>query len=292
MANGPQRHTSWFQIVVSETLRAWVQTLVIVAGALFGIWQFYLKEVLWPATAPINLTTEVAIKEAGVGGSGSGGGELEAIELTIKARNPSSTRTVYLLTNYWRAWGVRITRRAESQDWLKDAVDKINKYEPVRIGTNYEAPQPTLVAAGNVFADTSANPDESLSRSFVFYIPKGLYDMLEVDVYLPTVADPAAGALYTLNDDGTSFDSFIYKTRSDGTRAEAAHDENGYTDPSIGLLPFVSYQQLSLWQNKIGASQEGSSILTQRSPALDPEAAAANQNEPPHDSKAGVIGGR
>jgi hypothetical protein len=122
MAHSPPRGASkststWVRIVASETVRAWLQTLVIIAGALFGVYEFYLKEVWWPATAPINLSTEVTIKEAGVSASNESK-ELEAIELVVKARNPSN-RTVYLLKNYWRAWGVKCHRKMPS---LSDSV--------------------------------------------------------------------------------------------------------------------------------------------------------------------------
>ena len=262
MAHGPRQVASeptrgWMQIVASEPVRAWLQTLTIVAGGLFGIWQFWLKEIVWPGTAPINLTTEVNIKEAGFGGSGSEGKDLEAIELVITARNPSN-RKVYLLPNYWVALGVTIKSRPQSEDWLKGAPDLMNKNQFLG-GRHYELSKSTMVAMGSAFMDELSNPNKSLSRSFVFYVPRGVYDMLEVDAFLPTVTkedsahpdSPAAGILYTLNSDGSGFDLFLYRTRPDGTRVEVTKNAKGdYSDAALGLSAFSSSQQLSLWRSK------------------------------------------
>jgi hypothetical protein len=91
-----------------------------------GVWQFWLKEIVWPAQAPINLTTQVGVSRAGfnVAASGENKERFEGIELTITATNPSS-RVVYLLPNYWLASALTTETRQKSEDWVKDATDRM-----------------------------------------------------------------------------------------------------------------------------------------------------------------------
>ena len=97
---------------------------------------FYFEKIWSPSLAPINLTTEVTVKEAGFGASGDKN-QFEAIELAITANNPS-TRNVYLLPNYWRAMGVPIETRSGSYEWVDNANTLIEQEtQPPDAGTHY-----------------------------------------------------------------------------------------------------------------------------------------------------------
>jgi hypothetical protein len=200
--------------------------------AVASFWQFYLKEVWWPATA-INLTTEVTAKEAGLSAAAvAAARNLEAIEVVITANNPSSS-TVYLCSNLWTAWGVTVSAREvggdKSEDWLKGVTDLINEKKPLVSGRHYNSDQKTLISAGSAFRDAYLRAKERLSSTFVFYVPQGLYDLVKVYVYLPTTSrenparpgQPALGVNYGLNSDRSDFViASVYRVKSDGTHEE------------------------------------------------------------------------
>jgi hypothetical protein len=196
-----------------ESIRLWIKAVGIpVVLALLGLWQFWLKEVRWPGEAPVNLTTELSVREAGFSGASARDDkredkELEAIEFEVTARNPS-TRGLYLLRNLWVAYGVKI-ERPQNGDWLQVMADQINGNHQIIAGKYYDADPPVPVATGNVFTDVGLHPGEKIVRTFVFYVPQGVYDFVEVEVRLPTTTteipghpgEPIAGVEYKVRAD-------------------------------------------------------------------------------------------
>ncbi len=260
MADEPSRS-------ISESIRLWSQAVAIpLVLAVAGFWQFYLKEVWWPGAA-INLTAELSVKEAGLSAAGNGGKKLEAIELVITARNPSSS-TVYLLPNYWAAWGVTVDTPQEgsekSDDWLEGATELINNRKSLALSKHSKTVETTLVSVGPAILDYYLRPNEKVSATIVFHVPQGLYDFVEVTVWLPTTSrenpdrhgEPALGIDYKLNSDRTDFIiASVYRITSNG-----AHGEIISTDPQ-GSLPqkdieYYNWQlasstvELSMWQGK------------------------------------------
>jgi hypothetical protein len=141
MADEPSR-SIW------ESLRLWLTAVGIPSVlAVAGFWQFYLKEVLWPAAA-INLTTEVTIKEAGIS-TNPKAKNLEAIQVVITAQNPSSS-TIYLCTNYWLAYGLTIgaPKQEKGEDWTEDLSRVINSKSGQLSGKHYIYNERILVAGG------------------------------------------------------------------------------------------------------------------------------------------------
>ena len=240
----------------SETVRLWIEAVgipVVLAG--LGLWQFWLKEVRWPAEVPVNLTADLSVKDAGFSSGSSHEQQsadlkLEAIELEVTARNPS-TRPIYLLENLWIAYGVKIGP-PEGKDWLEVMEKQINGDHQIVGGEHYVAKHPIPVAAGNVFTDDGLQPNEKVVRTFVFYVPQGVYDYVEVDA-LPTVAEDrpdhpgerTARVEYKLRPDRSSFLPSVYLIRSDGTRdSKPCADEL----KELGFQWAVSTRMLSLWQ--------------------------------------------
>src|SRR5262249_47629096 len=145
----------------------------------------------WPAQAPVNLTTELHIKQAGVRSAGSGTPEEQkftAVELTITANNPS-TRIVLPLQNYWVVRGYKVTTHSQSGQWLIKANANVgNGGMKSPGGAYFEMGNADLVAGGRIMADVALKPQETVSRTFTFYLPSGVYDMLEVEAALPSTA--------------------------------------------------------------------------------------------------------
>ena len=119
---------------IVDSILAWIRSgiaagMTVIAG-FFTYFAWYYKEVLIPSTAPVNVTTELIVKEAGSKSTTSKSNEeLQAIELAITAKNPS-TRTVYLLPNCWFASGIKIWPKSASEDtWVE-----LSGYANLRVG--------------------------------------------------------------------------------------------------------------------------------------------------------------
>jgi len=250
---------------IGDTVRLWLTAVAIpIVLAVAGFWQFYLKEVLWPATA-INLTTELTIKRAGHRAHSSQSGELEAIELVVGARNPSSS-TIYLLHNYWLAWGTKIGPvQEENEDWAAGMEKTINEKRKFIVGKHYAPSNATMIAMGSAFTDDYIRPNEKITATFVFYVPEGTYDLIDVLVELPTSSRgsavrfgrPALGVEYALTSDGSLTMKSVYRVTSTGSREPLATDAEGnLTSEDIrhyGWQSALSSAELSLWQGETQA---------------------------------------
>jgi hypothetical protein len=241
----------------SETVRLWTEAVGIpIALAGLGLLQFWLKEVRWPEEVPVNLTADLSVKDAGFSSPGfeqQAGSEpqLEAVELEVTARNPSS-RPIYLLNNLWIAYGVKIGA-PNNGTWMEDTEKQLNGDHQIVGGKHYRPQHPVPVAAGNIFTDNSLQPSEKIVRSFVFYVPRGTYDYIEVDIGLPTITSEmqghpeqaAAGVEYELRKDQSSYLPSVYLFNADGTHKTDVKDGEL---KSLGFQWALATRMLSLWQ--------------------------------------------
>lgn len=249
-----------------DHIRLWLAAVGIpIVLALASFWQFYLKEIWWPVTA-INLTTEVTVKEAGLSAASvPEARNLEAIELVIAARNPSSSN-VYLCANFWEAWGITIggpkPNSEDSKDWPEGVSDLLDERSALATGRHYTNNQRTLVSAGTAFFDSRLHANEKISATYVFHIPRGLYDVVEVFVYLPATSrenparpdEPALGVHYVLDADRSTFSiASVYRIRPDDTHEPVSVDAQGNLPQSdikyYGWQISGSRVELSLWQS-------------------------------------------
>jgi hypothetical protein len=230
--------------------------LTAVLGVAVTAIAFLYRDVYLPATAPINLTTEVKVQEAGLGAASVDGNPLEAIEIKISARNPS-IRQVYLLKNLWQAVGVSIKSIPDDETWVDRVDERIGQGYLLAGSRHHESDTATLVAAGNAFSDTMLNPNETISASVVIYVPKGTYDFLQVDTFLPTVADEdpkrpgevPVNVKYVPVEDRSGFTAKLYRVNDKGEEEQFTLDEtSGNVPRSLGLGIFTSTSQLSLWE--------------------------------------------
>lgn len=238
----------------SSEIRDWLQTLVVVAGVGLGAWEFAFKEILTPASAPINITTEVKVKEAGFRGKGSGSSQdqFEAIELSVSAKNPS-TRDVFLLKNCWHAQGLTIITRKENEIWTDGVTREIARNMPTNEGAYYTLDKNPFVEAGEIFTDVVLHPNEVISASTVFYVLQDVFDMLYVHVTLPTTAvrDTVEVAWTVTPDNGCTLR--IFRKRNGASTediTDLSPEHRAYLDHTAQFQTAKSTQELSLWQGK------------------------------------------
>lgn len=175
--------------------------------------------------------------------------QFEAIELTITANNPSN-RIVYLLKNYWMANAMTINTHSDDNSWVKGANEAISRRAIYYKGAHYDRSSTKVVAAGSIFHDVALKPQEKISSTFVFYLPVGIYDMLEILVGLPSAGK--MGYLrydYDINLKG-NMNTRAYKATGSDTNEEIKDLSSLFFDPNIQFQSAISVRQLSLWQSK------------------------------------------
>jgi len=231
-------------------IRDWVQAIVVVAGVLAGIWEFVFKEILLPATAPINLTTEVSVKEAGFKGPSSdkSQGQLEAIEIFVTAKNPS-TRNVYLLNNCWYAQGLTIGPDQKSKSWINDVNNNITALRNDE-GAYYAVKKSALVGAGGLFPeDQWLRPNEAISTSMIFYVPQGAFDALYVHVQMPTTAVMNSVEVVWAVTSENACRLRLFRKRNGSLAEEINNYAAAVADPNIVFQIETSTRELSLWHS-------------------------------------------
>jgi hypothetical protein len=232
---------------VARAVNYWVQSVAIIFAGLWGAYTFVYLEIARPASAPINLSAQVEVREAGARPVADGPA-LVAIELEITATNPSS-RTVYLLHNYWRATGLRVGARDASVDWVAFGNQQVASRAPSLAGDNYVVNSATMVAFGSVMPDTSLKPGESVSLTYVFYVREGEYDLIDVETVVPTASNEGSVDItWTVTPDGNVAPT-VYRLEG-GERRQLGEEEvtAAYSDPDLSLQSATSRRQLSLWR--------------------------------------------
>jgi hypothetical protein len=130
--------------------------------------------------------------------------------------------------------------------------DQINGNHQIIAGKYYDADPPVPVATGNVFTDVGLHPGEKIVRTFVFYVPQGVYDFVEVEVRLPTTTteipghpgEPIAGVEYKVRADHAGYSSSVYRIGSNGAHEQPKDADAGDLDVQWA----ISTRMLSLWQ--------------------------------------------
>ncbi len=235
----------------ASEIRDWVQAIVVVAGVLAGVWEFVFKEIVLPASAPINLSTDINVREAGSKGPNDdkSQSQFEAIELSVTAKNPS-TRNVYLLTNCWYAQGETIsTSNQPSGDWAANMTQQIASNAPMNQGAFYGLDKVPVIAAAEVFPeDEVLHPNETISTSMVFFVPQNTFDVVRVHVHLPTTAVYAAAEQVWTVSPVNGCVGHTYRKKNGVRGAEITDLLAAYLDRNLQLQAANSVRELSLWQ--------------------------------------------
>jgi len=168
-----------------KTINTWVQTIGIVMAGVWGLYTFVYKEIVVPKSAPVNITMDLSLKRMQEQRKGGKGG-LTPIEVTVSAKNPSS-REVYILPTVWVAYGLKISPIAVTE--LPEIKIDSSAISQSFIDRYAKTTSRALVALGRLIPDTSLKPGEVVTRRLVFFVPSGMYDMVDVQAAVPTVAE-------------------------------------------------------------------------------------------------------
>ena len=235
----------------SQEINTWMQTVVLLAAFIWGISTFYIKEVVMPKAVPVNISVNLQLKPIGTGPviRQDQGPRLVAVEMKASASNPS-TREVALLPNVWIAYGIK-TIFYKNEAWFYEYASDI-----LRSGRNQSvqrhssgASAPPVVATGVLFPDVSLKPNEAVATSTIIHVPDGEYDVLEVQVVMPSARTrKGIELIWALAEDGTLKPQMSWVAVNGERRPMKQDKEGAYYDARLELQMARTVSQISLWR--------------------------------------------
>ncbi|MGA2904184.1 MAG: hypothetical protein ABSD98_10160 [Candidatus Korobacteraceae bacterium] len=233
----------------AQEINTWVQTTAIIIAALWGIYTFIYAQVLVPKSAPVNITVDLDLKKVGEGGlmTTKSNHTLIPVEMKISAKNPSP-RQVFLLPSYWIAYGVKMVASTDEHPF-KDALTITSQSQVTNVERHVRENEDIVVGYGGLVPDTVLKPNETATRSLIFYVPPNQYDSIRVYVGIPTMDREGAAELkYHFNEQTQALEATMYRIGPKGERVEMKRDKDGgYSDPKLELQQSSSEAELSLW---------------------------------------------
>ncbi len=234
----------------TELFSKWVQSIGIIIAAIWGVYTFIYKEIELPQQAPINISFNLELKKAGAGKPKT---SLIPVEIHVSAKNPSS-RTIYLLPSYWIAWGYKTGPKdnMDSGAFNERLAALMNAQEGQDSERHSVSSARSIVAGGSLFSDDSLSPNETLTRTIMFYAPRDKYDSVLAQVNMPSFeAQEGLEMQWKVNEDG-SVEGTLYVINKDGTRTPAKKDEKGrLADQKVTQMEYqlsTTDAEISLWQ--------------------------------------------
>jgi len=239
----------------AQELATWAQIFGIVIASAWGVYTFLYKEIYLPRAAPVNVSVDLQLKKierpnlrllAGENNKG-----LIAVEMTVSATNPSP-REVTLFPSVWIAMGYNVSALPKNPSFFAEANSSLKSQSVSQAEkharTYLSSPDP--VAIGRLFEDNSLKPNERVTRKIVFHVPPGQYDLLDVQVYLPTMAKKEGATLeYKFDDKTKNLVPIVYRVAKNGEKKEMKKDKDGsYSSGDLELQAVTSISTLSLWQ--------------------------------------------
>lgn len=239
---------------IAQKLITWIQIIGIVIASSWGVYTFIYKEIWLPRAAPVNVTVDLHLKKIERPNSQLLKGEdkaLIAVEMAVSATNPSS-REVTLFPSVWIAVGYNVSALRKNPQFAEQVNSSLN-LEGVSQVEKHAAvytTSPDPVAIGRLFPDTALKPNEKATRRIVFHVPPGQYDLIDVQVYVPTMTKKGGATLEWKYDEKTkSLNVILYRVTKNGERKEMEKDKGGgYSDTTLELQSVTSVSTLSLWQ--------------------------------------------
>jgi hypothetical protein len=236
---------------VVDTFNKWAQAIGIIVAAAWGAYTFIYKEITLPKSAPINITMTMQLKRVGAAKSKN---RLVAVEMRVTASNPSS-RKVYLLPSMWSVEGLGVVpKHAESPASFYERTAALmnaqgGQYETRHAGIKMSG----VVAAGSLFSDSWLNPNETVTRTIIVYIPRDEYDSLFARTVIPSVEAASGIELqWKADQEGGAPEETLYLVNARGEKEPVQKSEKGgfLQDQRVRELGFqeaTSSAEMSLW---------------------------------------------
>lgn len=208
-----------------DRLNKIVQITAIAIAAIWGIYTFLYTQVLVPKSAPINITMGLELKKAAEPPQITKGAvpALLPVEVHVSAKNPSS-REVYLLPNFWVAYGIKITPSAITEDPFKQGLVISATTGTGSVQRHAKESAPTIVAYGRLLTDDVLKPNEGADRRMIFYVPPEEYDLIRVYTNVPTADKMGVLDVKYQIDEKNGVQATTFRLGSKGSRTEIKPD--------------------------------------------------------------------
>lgn len=169
-----------------EIVNTWLQSTALIIAAIWAGYTFYYEKIKAPKAAPINISLKLDLKKLDKEKK-TENLSLIPIGMNVSATNPSS-RTVYILSSAWVAYGRKIkpVSYTNNTSLCNRAVSMLNSKSTDFTSRHTKPKSSSVVATGNLFTDHSLKPNETITRTLVFYVPENEYDSLAVTTVIPT----------------------------------------------------------------------------------------------------------
>ena len=173
---------------LGEKLNVWVQTIGIVLAGFWAFYTFIYKEFIEPKEAPVNITVDLKIQAMRPERSAiQKGKQLIPVQVNVSAKNPG-TREIFLPPNVWVAYGTKIKERTSVEQ--VPAAFAISANSGLASWDAHVTSQGrTMIGIGRLFDDDSLEPNESIQRTVTFFVDSGDYDLVSVQVYIPSATE-------------------------------------------------------------------------------------------------------
>jgi len=179
----------------------WVSLSVPIIGTVWGVWEFFLKEIVLPSLTPANINMEVVITPVSLktiqGQSYIGAAKAIPVELSLKVTS-TGKHTLRVINPYWVAYGNSLedSRRepGKSQQEIAarinerlgpDQVDQSARPDNYRYGPYIVLRK--LIGIGTLFIGEEIKPDEVIRSRRIIFVQPDAHDFLQVFVYVPTI---------------------------------------------------------------------------------------------------------
>ena len=231
---------------VSELARNWVQVVALFVAAIWAISTFAWIQFWQPRQVPVNISLNLELQKVPAESvvplpvpTNGNGHPLVAVELSVKATNPSS-RTIILLPSAWLARGYRVRPSKARLNLSASAADLVqhNGIRPVEKYAEVVASE--AIAGGRLFTDDVLKPSETIARRVVFHVPPGYYDVVEVYTNVPSTDRQKIGVIW--RPDG---DTLRWQITRDGVPLPEVKPGD---KPSDEYQTSVSRAAMSLWR--------------------------------------------
>lgn len=187
---GASRRRGWLRVrpwMRSDLLHEWVRTGGILIAAAWAVYTFVWKDILVPAWQPAHLNLDASLTPVAGRAAGADGIEMT---LEVKASN-TSTRSVYLLANYWLLAGIERPIQGRSkllsdQAFINQADGVLRRPALVHVERSVDSQPGSLLATGRLFSDDVIQPGATVSRTILVRIPPR-YGAVELRALVPVL---------------------------------------------------------------------------------------------------------
>jgi hypothetical protein len=231
-----------------KAVRDWVQFVLVLFAAGFGIYQFIWKERIVPTMRPATLAVTPTLYEVGRKEN------MALIRATVHAVNRSDSK-IYVPAFWFNAWGVRL-----EMDEQSDAIRQSNESQS-SARYSRQLPGDLLATWRMVALETYYEPGDETTNDELFLVPADKYDavQLRAEMYLTRKINPLAPTAWDVGADGSLQPTLMFKrpgfdndpSLTEAFDAETKRDHRLW-EKRHGTGANWSMATLSLWPEKAG----------------------------------------